>query len=215
MALRMSDYIKPQDISVLVHFPGDLSKMESTSKSGYVLNRFFEEKKTVCEYLMQKIKFEEISKIRQALSFVKLDSEVLKCFLNELTIVEAQKVQLASLFLMQSQILVVEHFFCHLIYGEQQYFKKLFRNLTQKKKKSIILIEDDMNFICEFVKKVILFTKGECSKEIDNFYAEELYKYVEKPKTVELVQYLEQKGHQIDHEITFNETLKAIYRGVS
>lgn len=215
MALRMSNYVKSHDISVLVHFPGDLSKMKSKSTSGYVLNQFFQEKQTVREYFMNDFDTLEISKIEQVLNLVKLDFELLDCPLNGLTIVESQKVQLAKVFLLQSQVLVIEHFFCHLIYGEQQYFKRLFRNLTQKKGKSILLIEDDMNFICEYVKSLILFTKGETSKEIHDFYSDELYRYVEMPKTVELIKYFEQHGHKIDHEITFNETLKAIYRGVS
>ena len=35
------------------------------------------------------------------------------------------------------------------------------------------------------------------------------------PCSVELVKYLESKGHDVDHDFTFLETLKAIYRGVS
>ena len=65
------------------------------------------------------------------------------------------------------------------------------------------------------IREVILYTDNEHYKIINNFYNDELYKYVKMPKTVSLIKYLESNGHKIDHEVTFNETLKAIYRGVS
>ncbi|MBR1817348.1 MAG: hypothetical protein IJ772_00710, partial [Bacilli bacterium] len=98
---------------------------------------------------------------------------------------------------------------------EVQYFKRLFRNLLYKKGVFIVLIENDMNFICETVKKMYLFTKSGKFQLIDDFYDDKIYEYVEMPYTVELVKYLESKGHHIDHDVTFLETLKSIYRGVS
>ena len=83
-----------------------------------------------------------------------------------------------------------------------------------KKGISIILIENDMNFVCETVSKFYLFTKNGKYKLITDFYDDEIYQYVEMPYTVELVKFFESKGHVIDHDVTFNETLKAIYRGV-
>ena len=65
------------------------------------------------------------------------------------------------------------------------------------------------------MKKFYLLTSKENFKLITDFYQEEIYQYVDKPFTVELVKYFESMGHQVDHDITFNETLKSIYRGVS
>ena len=59
-----------------------------------------------------------------------------------------------------------------------------------------------------------MFTKNGKYKLITDFYDDEIYQYVEMPYTVELVKFFETKGHVIDHDVTFNETLKAIYRGV-
>ena len=102
-----------------------------------------------------------------------------------------------------------------MISEEKDYFRRLLRNLIYKQKIKIILIENDMNFICETVKEFYLFTKNEKCKLITDFYNEEIYKYVPMPYTVEIIKYLEECGYEIDHEITFNETLKAIYRGVA
>ena len=78
----------------------------------------------------------------------------------------------------------------------------------------IILLEDDMNVICEMVKQFYYMEDKSHCKLVTDFYDEEIYSHVSMPDTVELVKYFESCGHQVDHEITFNETLKAIYRGV-
>lgn len=155
------------------------------------------------------------NKILKSLKLVELDEEILNIPLNKLSSLERIKIRLAFYLLKESKELIIEKLFSKLTYGEQEYFKRLLRNLVNKQKIKIILIEDNMDFIVEFVKEVILYNDKEHYKVIDNFYDEELYRYVKMPKTVSLIKYLESKGYKIDHEVTFNETLKAIYRGVS
>ena len=154
------------------------------------------------------------SKYLKALKLVKLSDEVLDIPLNKLSSLERIKVRLAFYLLKDSKILVIEKMFSKLIYGEQQYFKRLLRNLVNKQKIKIVLVEDNMDFIVEFAKNVIVYTGKENYKVINNYYDDELYNYVTMPKTVELIKYLEANGHKVDHEVTFSETLKAIYRGV-
>lgn len=155
------------------------------------------------------------NKILKSLKLVELDEEILNIPLNKLSSLERIKIRLAFYLLKESKELIIEKLFSKLTYGEQEYFKRLLRNLVNKQKIKIILIEDNMDFIVEFVKEVILYNDKEHYKVIDNFYDEELYRYVKMPKTVSLIKYLESKGYKISHEVTFNETLKAIYRGVS
>lgn len=215
MALKMSSFAKKNDISVLVHFPGNLSNMKSTIHSGYVLSKPIEDDLSVEDYLLQIIDKQNNHKIDQVLQLVKIDLELKSCLVTDLSLVESQKLQFAYALLLQSKVIIIEHFFANLIYSEQQYFKRLVLNLVHKQDKSVVVIEDDMDFICEFVRKITLFTKGEHYITISDFYDERIYQYVMMPKTVELIKYFEQKGHHIDHEVTFNETLKAIYRGVT
>ena len=154
------------------------------------------------------------SKYLKALKLVKLSDEVLDIPLNKLSSLERIKIRLAFYLLKDSKILVIEKMFSKLIYGEQQYFKRLLRNLVNKQKIKIVLVEDNMDFIVEFAKNVIVYTGKENYKVINNYYDDELYNYVTMPKTVELIKYLEANGHKVDHEVTFSETLKAIFRGV-
>lgn len=213
MEIKLNNFVKYNGFSVLVNFPLKLKDVKSNKNFGYVLDNVYKNRETVMEYLFFRSKLSN-DKIIQALQLVKLKSSLNDVFLCSLTKQEMKKVELAFVLLLQSKVIVCEHFFDDLTYGEQDYFKRFFRNLIYKKNIAVILIENNMNFVCETVKNFYLFTEDGKYKYIDNFYDDEIYKYVSMPFTVELVKYLESKGHNIDHDVTFNETLKAIYRGV-
>lgn len=214
MAIKMSEFLNPNGFSVVVNFPVFLQKTSNNEHSGYVLDTSFVEDSSLLSYLKEKTNQSE-EKILKSLQLVKLKSSLLYVPLSSFTRSEAKRAQLALLLLLHSKVFVLEHFFEGLIYSEREYFKRFFRNLMNKQGISIILLENDMNFVCETVKQFYLFTKNEKYKLITDFYEDEIYKYVEMPFTVELVKYFESKGHIVDHDVTFNETLKAIYRGVS
>ena len=191
-------------IKVIINPPKNLFK-----DYNIVNDKVFKDEISVLDFLSFSNKY------LKALKLVHLDEEILNTPLNKLSSLEILKVRLAFYLLKESKELIIDKLFSKLIYGEQQYFKRLLRNLVNKQKIKIILIEDDMDFIVEFVREVILYIDNEHYKTISNFYDEELYKYVKMPKTVSLIKYLESNNHKIDHEVTFNETLKAIYRGIS
>ena len=213
MAIKMSEFVLEDTFSILVNFPSKIKGVHNDFSSGYVLDRKFTDKISVLDYLKSKVKASD-TKIMQALQLVKLKSSLHTVFLNQLTHSELKKMQLALVLLLSSKVIICEYFFEDLIYSEKEYFKRFFRNLMYKKGISIIFIENDMNFVCETVSKFYLFTKNGKYKLITDFYDDEIYQYVEMPYTVELVKFFESKGHVIDHDVTFNETLKAIYRGV-
>lgn len=191
-------------IKVIINPPKNLFK-----DYNIVDDKVFKDEISVLDYLSFSNKY------LKALKIVHLDEDILNTPLNKLSSLDRIKIRLAFLLLKNIKEIVIDKLFSKLIYGEQQYFKRLLRNLVNKQKIKIILIEDNMDFIVEFVREVILYIDKDNYKVIDDFYEEELYKYVKMPKTVSLIKYLETKGYKISHEITFNETLKAIYRGVS
>ena len=194
--------IEKGKIKVLVNPPKNLFKNENI-----ISDKVFKDEISVRDFL------DFSNKYHKALKMVLLDDEILDVKLCYLSRRDRIKVRLAFYLLKGYKELIIKDMFTKLIYSEQQYFKRLLRNLVNKQDMGIILIESDMDFLCEFVKEVIIYD-GKNYKVIDDFYDDELYKYVMMPKSVELIKYLESCGHKIDHEITFNETLKAIYRGV-
>ncbi len=189
-------------IKVLINSPKNLFK-----NYNIISDKKFKDEISVLDFLCFSSKF------KKALKMVLLDESILDVKLCYLSRVERIKVRLAFYLLKKDKVLIIKEMFSKLIYSEQQYFKRLLRNLVNKQNIGIVLIESDMDFLGEFVKEVIVFD-GKNYKVINDFYDDELYKYVCMPKSVELIKYLESCGHKIDHEITFNETLKAIYRGI-
>ena len=213
MEIQLDKFKNSKTFSILVNYPEKLKNVKTTSSYGYVTNEYHHDKISAVEFLKKFSLFSE-EKILQALQLVKLKSSIFYVSMQTLTRLEQKKVELALALLLQSKVLICENFFEEMSYNEQDYFKRLFRNMMHKKNVSIILIEKNMNFVCETVKSFYLFTSNGKYKFIEDFYNEEIYQYVQMPFTVELVKYLESCGHKIDHDVTFNETLKAIYRGV-
>lgn len=214
MAINLMSFLKEDNFTVFVNFKSNFRNVKSSLEQGFILDNKVTSLISVEEYLKNNTRASS-DKIIKLFKLVKLKESILTESLKYLTPLELKKVYLAEVLLLKSKIIICEYFFRDMINEEKDYFRRLLRNLIYKQKIKIILIENDMNFICETVKEFYLFTKNEKCKLITDFYNEEIYKYVPMPHTVEIIKYLEECGYEIDHEITFNETLKAIYRGVA
>ena len=206
----ISQFIKYGDITVISNAPKKFLK--EANDYGMVTSNFAI-KKNVLEILKETTM--PLEKIHKALLLVQFDKRLLKLSGIDLSDLEKKKLLLAYHLLTNKKVLIFDHLFKDCIYSETQYFKRLLRNLASKQKMAILVLEEDMDFLCEFVLKIILYKGNNSFQEVSDFYDENIYKYLEKPKTVALVSSLESKGYFIDHEVTFSETLKAIYRGVS
>ncbi len=189
-------------ISVLVNVPKNFKYINQI-----IDDKKFKDKISVRDYL------NGFPKMMKALKLVWLDESILDTSLGDLSCLERIKVRFMFSLLSDSDVLVIKSFFTKLVYKERQYFMRFFRNLVVKKRIKILLIESDMDFIVEYFKEVIVY-RDNSYQVIRNFYDDRLYEYVKMPKTVSLIKSLAKSGHVIDHEVTFNETLKAIYRGV-
>lgn len=214
MAIKMSQFLNPNGFSILVNFPTRFSGVKNSSSSGYVLDVCLKDKLTVRDYLKKGTNVSD-EKILKSLPLVKLNVDLWDVSVSSLTRSETKRLQLALALLLHSKVIICEYFFEDLIYSEKEYFKRFFRNLMSKQDISIILITNDMNFVCETVKQFYLFTEHGKWKLITDFYDDDIYRYVSMPFAVEVIKYFEFCGHKIDHDITFNETLKSIFRGVS
>lgn len=214
MAINLTSFLKEDNFTIFVNFKSHFRNAKSSLEKGFILDNKVTSLISVEEYLTNNTHASS-DKIIKLFKLVKLKESILNESLKYLTPLELKKVYLAEVLLLKSKIIICEYFFRDMINEEKDYFRRLLRNLIYKQKIKIILIENDMNFICETVKEFYLFTKNEKCKLITDFYNEEIYKYVPMPHTVEIIKYLEECGYEIDHEITFNETLKAIYRGVA
>lgn len=205
MEEKIKEYINNKSLSIIVNYKGNIKKI--IKEDDVINDKKFSDKITVKEYLENR----KIKKYLEAMQMACLNLELIDTPINVLTPLERQKLRLASCLLNNKEQFVFDNFFFNLPLIEQKYFERLLRNLINKQKKKIILFENNMDFISEYYRKFFLCdNKG---SEKTNFYEKDIYKFVNKAKTVDLIMYLEACGHKVDHEKTFNETLKAIYRG--
>lgn len=196
MATRVIDLLKKDDIVFVSNAQKNLFKgsffFVSTRK----------------EYSFNNIKNSKIEKIFKVL---KLDNNILSY--HKYTDSEKKRLNLAYALLNNKRIIVLDHFFNSFTKREIAYYMRFLREVVYRKKARFIILEEDMNLIVEYSKKFYLFYNDEFHF-IDNYYDDIIYEYLEMPDTIKCIRYMEKMGHKVDHEVTFDETLKAIYRSV-
>ena len=154
--------------------------------------------------------------IADSLMIVGLDDSYLTRDPNTLSYVEKKKVNLALAMSYNPEVLVIESFDKGLTFREREYFRKLFIRLKNKYKKTIILVNCEIPFMFDIVDNLYVINKGKLvvSGNKDVFYEDKLYKYVEMPKIVEFIKYVNNKGHDILEYTDINELIKGLYRDV-
>lgn len=154
--------------------------------------------------------------IVDSLRIVGLNETIIDRNPNELSLGEQKKVLLASIMSYNPEIIILESFFKGMNFRDREYFKKLFLKLKNKYDKTIIVLENDISYMFEFVDKVHVINKGKNvisgGKEI--YYNDKLYKYIEMPPIVEFTKYVKSQGHQILEYTDIKELLKELYRNV-
>jgi len=154
--------------------------------------------------------------IADSLMIVGLDDSYLVRDPNTLSYVEKKKVNLALAMSYNPEVLVIESFDKGLTFREREYFRKLFVRLKNKYKKTIILVNCEIPFMFDIVDNLYVINKGKLvlSGNKDVFYEDKLYKYVEMPKIVEFIKYVNSMGHDILEYTDIKELIKGLYRDV-
>jgi len=154
--------------------------------------------------------------IADSLMIVGLDESYLNRDPNTLSFVEKKKVNFALAMSYNPEVLVIESFDKGLTFREREYFRKLFLKLKNKYNKTIILVNSELPFMFDIVDKYIVINKGKVviSGDKDIFYEDKLYKYVELPKIVEFIKYVNNQGHAILEYTDIKELIKGLYRDV-
>ncbi len=196
MAKRVVDFLKNDDIVFVSN------AQRSLFKGSFF---FVSDRK---EYSFEGVKQSKTEILFRAL---KLDKNILTY--HKYTSSEKKRLNLAYALLSDKKIIVLDHFFRSFTRREIIYYMRFLREIVYRKKARFILLEDDMNIIVEYSKKFYLFYNNEFHL-FDNYYDDIIYEYLEMPETIKCIKYIEKMGHKIDHEVTFDETLKAIYRSV-
>lgn len=160
-----------------------------------------------------KVKNINIKDINNALKMVLLDDSVLDKDISELSISEYFKVELMTK--LENNLIIIGNLSNSLIYKDKEYIKKLLIKLNKDYNKKIVIIDNDVKSFFNIVKMICIVDKEKIVYSTDNFYDDELYKYVKMPKIVEFIKYANKCEKRLDENIDIYELIKDIYRSVS
>ena len=170
---------------------------------------------TVKKYLITKCGDLE-ERIVNGLKLVNLAETILNKKISNLSSSELLKIELDILLIKNVPCLMFYNFDKYFMEKDLAFFKKLFKKLSTKYHKTIILINSDLTFLFDLIDRIVIFEGKRKNIIIDNpsFYDERILKFFEVTKIIELVNYLNQNGKKIKEYTDIKELIKAIYREV-
>lgn len=171
---------------------------------------------TVLEYVKNNYKEIKMKKIEAALKICLLNKDILNKKMNVLSSNENEKLKLLFYLLSNDERIILTNFEKNLLSKELKYFKNLFKKMTRKYNKTVVLITNDLEKIMDGIDIILVIDKKQVILEIDskNIYHDKIYDYIDQPSIIEFVKYARSKGIKIDDYIDLKELIKAIYRSV-
>ena len=155
----------------------------------------------------------EIKNINNALKMVGLTDECLNTLTSDLTLSEKFKIDLATK--LDKDIIIIGNLSKSLLYKDIEYIKKLLIKLNNEYNKKIVVIDEDINVFINLVKCIYVIKNKDIIYSTNNFYDDELYKYVKMPKIIEFIKYVKEKNYEINEHLDIHELIKDIFRRLS
>lgn len=170
---------------------------------------------SVKDYIISKTNCDEIRLI-SSFKFVNLLKDKLLQDINTLSLSEKLKVELAIVLILNKEQIILYQFDKYFMEKELFFFKKLFKKLVSKYKKTIILIDSDFSFMLDFVERFVLLTNKNEVKIFskDDIYNSELDKYIDVPPIIDFIKYVNKDKKRLSPYTDLKELIKEIYREV-
>ena len=128
---------------------------------------------------------------------------------NNLSTKNISKLQLASN--INEKYILLYDFSKGLNQKDINYYRLLFKKMTENYGKKIILFSKDINFLLTLCDTFVIYDKKIVYKTNDIF-DDKLYSYVDMPNIVKFIKYANKKGAELTKTIDINELIKDIYR---
>ena len=160
-----------------------------------------------------KIKDIPIKDIKKALKMVQLDETCLDKKIEDLTISELFKIELITK--LEEKIIIIGNLSNPLLHKDKEYIKKLLIKLYKDYNKKIIIIDNDMKSFFGIAKIVCVVNDNKIIYSTDNFFDNNIYKYINMPKIVEFIKYINKNGKKLNETTDIYELIKDIYRSIS
>lgn len=150
-----------------------------------------------------------VKKPLEALKMVGLKSDVLEKKFSELSSRDKSKVMIASK--LQDKVIILKNISKGLIKKDIDFLKILFKKI-EKYNRKIILVDNNGYLFLDCVDKIYVINNSEIIFETEDFFSEELEKYIDLPEIVKFINLAAKKGIRLNHYVDLDELLKAIYR---
>lgn len=162
------------------------------------------------EYLLALASQEKILKVFKMLG---IEEQVLEKHVNDLLSLEEKLIVLATQLLKGKEV-ILNYFEKGLNEKERIYLKRILRKLAHDYKVKILVFTNDLEFMLDFVDKVIILENKEIAKTLTNkdFYNEDIFKYTDMPPIISFVKRCQKLGKKLDNYIDVSELLKGLYR---
>ena len=154
-----------------------------------------------------------IKDINKALKIVGLDESFLDKKEDDLTLSELWKVELMSK--LEKNTIVVGSLSNNLNYKDQEYFKKVLIKINKDYNKKIVVIDNNIESFINLVNKVYITKKMDIIYSTNDFFDDELYKYVNMPKIIEFIKFVNKDKKILANNLDIYELIKDIYRVLS
>jgi len=154
-----------------------------------------------------------IKNINKALLMVGLDESILSKKVSELTLSELFKVDLLTK--LDKDIIIIGNLSKNLIYKDIEFINKLLLKLSNEYNKKIVIIDEDIKVFMNLVKYIYVMKNKQIIYSTNNFFDDELYKYVKMPKIIEFIKYVNKDEKRVDETLEIYELIKDIFRRLS
>ena len=160
-----------------------------------------------------KVKDIPLKDISKALKMVLLDDDYLDKNIEDLSISEYFKIVLMSK--LEDDVIIIGNLSNTLIYKDREYIKKLLIKLNKDYNKKIVVIDQDLRAFFDLVKYICVVDNNSIIYSTDNYFDEYLYKYVNAPRIVGFINYINRNNKRINETTDIYELIKDIFRCVS
>ena len=176
----------------------------TTNNNNYSIVTNYKFKGTVKEYLNSE-------KSLQALKIVMLNETYLNKKINELSESEIKIISLAKSLIENKPYIILDYFEKGLTDKEKENYKRLFKKLSKKYAKTILIFTNDLTFIWDICHSIFYVDNNE---DINTYTKEEYYDIPISniPKIKEFTNLLHEKDIKIANYKNVLDLLKAIYR---
>ena len=159
-------------------------------------------------------KYADKNKIIEALKMVNLNEDYLLRKSNNLSTVEYNKLALVNDLVNKEKIIVLDHFEKGLCYKEKEYFKRLFKKISNDYGIQILIKTNDFSFCVDLVDEYIITENEKIIKRINrkDIYKENAFEYFDKHLLYDFVIKSRKYNHLKEDYTDIKDVLKAIYR---